>query len=71
MPAPRDSTLITITSRRCRDRDPSPALHLSRIASQEGEIQPQGWVGGGLPASVLVVALPLWPIAAQCFELLG
>src|SRR6266403_1134493 len=44
---------------------------LSRIASQEGEIQPQGWVGGGLPASVLVVALPLWPIAAQCFELLG
>ena len=65
MPAPRDSTLITITSRRCRDGPPVPDC----IA--EGEIRPQGWVGGSLPASVLAVALPLWPIAAQCFELVS
>src|SRR6266481_902631 len=38
---------------------PRWAPSLSRIASQEGESQPQGWVSGGLPASVFAVALPL------------
>src|SRR6266403_3971346 len=47
---------------------------LSRIASLPhciaGGGDPATRLGGwGLPASVLVVALPLWPIAAQCFEL--